>query len=203
MPTYFSYPTSTHFTPDRFEFGLRASVMATTSSHNGSTQTIEMPGSRWVASLSWDSAQNADLRAEIEAYWARVRGQANRVQLYHMRRPTPRGTLQSNTTFSSSRSIGEETLTLAAATNLTLLAGDMLGHPLTNQLFMVVANATSVANVMTVTVTPKIRVAISSGSVCSIVRPTANFMLTTNEVRFPYEGYTGAGFAIELMETYL
>lgn len=199
-----AYPTSNHFLPERFEFGLRANVWATTSSHNGSTQTIEMPGSRWLATLSWDTPQESSLRAELEAFWANVRGQANRVQLWHIRRPTPRGTMQANTTFNLAAAIGSSSLRLAnASAGQTLLAGDMIGHLPSNQIFMVTANATSASGSITVNVTPPTRVAIASGNTAVLVRPSANFMLTTNEVRIPYEGYNGAGFSVELVETYL
>jgi hypothetical protein len=200
-----SYPTTTHFTPGRFEFGLRANVQLVTSNHNGSTQSIEMPGSRWLANLHWDGVQDAALYAEIESFWATVRGQANRVLLYHIRRPVPQGTLQTNGTFSASAAVGAPSLNLNATTGLTLLAGDMVGwnDGTSYQLFMATATATSSAGVMTVQVTPQVRKAITSGQNYTVIRPTAQFVLTSNEVRIPYSGYVGEGFSVDLVEAYL
>lgn len=199
------YPSSLHFLPSRFEFGLRANVMMTTSAHNGSIQTIEMPGSRWVATLHWEGAQDAALRAEVEAFWANVRGQSNRVMLYHVRRPLPRGTVQTNGTFAASAAIGASTLSLNATTNQTLRQGDMVGwnDGTSYQLFMVTADATSVAGVINVNVTPQVRKAITSTQAYQVVSPTAQFVLTSNEVRIPYSGYIGDSFSVDLVEAYL
>lgn len=201
-----TYPYgSTHFNPSRFEFGLKANVQLVTSAHNGSTTSIEMPGARWVASMHWEGAQDAALRAEVEAFWTSVRGQTNRVLLYHVRRPLPRGTLQTNTTFSAVAGIGVASFTLNATTGLTLKQGDMVGWTdgTSYQLFMVTADATAASNLMTVSVTPPVRKAISSGNTAVIVQPRAQFVLTSNEVRIPYSGYVGDSFSVDLVETFL
>lgn len=80
------YPTSAHFVPQAMDWSLRANVFMSTSPYSGDVQTVEVPGARWGCSLTYAPQPNA-LQAELEAYWASVRGQVNRVALWHLQRP--------------------------------------------------------------------------------------------------------------------
>lgn len=197
-----TYPNITlaanrHFAPDQFEAELRPNVLISTSVLTGAIQTVQVPGTRWIFRLTYGAASAAE-QAEREAFFAELEGMVNRVALYHTARPTPRGTRQANTNLSSSAAVGATTLAMTATTGQTLLRGDMVG--VGGQLFQVVADATAASSVLTVSVRPAVRAALSNGAAVTLVRPTANFMLTSAGVSVPYEGATGGSFLAEFAQ---
>jgi hypothetical protein len=202
MPTTYTYPSTTAFTASKFEIGLRSNVLMTTSSHTGSVQTIEMPGSRWVVTMSYD-IQAADGRAEVEAFWAKVRGQVNRVALWHLRRPTPRGTattsgIQVNATVSA----GLSTLVFKNGTNgTTYKQGDMFS--VNSELKMIIADTTfNGSSQAQVDFTPPLRAQAAINTSIVLSSPTALFVPTQQEVMVPYEGYIGGSFSVSLVEVF-
>lgn len=204
MATY-TYPTSDIFLPEKFDFGIRPNVLVATSSLNGAVQTVEMPGSRWLASITYSNVQDAGNRAEIEAFWAKVRGQANRVLLWHIRRPTPRGTIATaSPTVTSALAVGATTCAFSnAGTGLTLLPGDLFS--INSQLVMC-TNATAVtssAGSMTgITFSPPLRSPVTATSAVTLTRPTALFIPTSNEIRVGYDGYGVSSFTVDLVEMF-
>jgi len=205
-----AYPDTTSnsaFNPMGFDFGLRTNVFITTSSHNGGMQTIEMPGGhRWVASLTYDIQSTAN-RAALEAFWTSIKGQSNRVSLCHLARPVPRGTINTTgLTVSAGVAAGVRTLVIAGAggTN-TMKAGDMARITLADastQLVMCVADATASGGLLTMNFEPQLRWSASTAASVVVNRPTATFILTSSEVRVPYEGYIATGFSVDLVELF-
>lgn len=204
MATY-AYPATSLFLPSSFDFGIRSNVMVSTSKLSGSIQTVETPGSRWLASLSYD-IQNANDRAEVEAFWAKVRGQAHRVSLWHQRRPTPRGTITGTPTLTSAISQGATTCAFSnAGTGTTLLPGDLFSFGSSGQLVMCTNSSTltsSGGSMSSVEFSPPARSTVTSATPIVLTRPTATFMVTGTEVRVPYSGYVGSGFSVDLMEVF-
>lgn len=199
----YAYPTFSHFVPEKADMGIRSNVMMSISPLNGAMQTIEVPGSRWVTSLTYSAAQSADLRAEIEAFWARVRGQVHRVSLWHFRRPEPRGTIRgASPTLGSNLALGATSCAFNGLSNgQTLLPGDLFG--IGGQLLMCTNQTavTAVGSAMSgIQFSPPLRADASAGAPVQLVRPSANFILTEPEVRVPYEGYGVSAFTVDLME---
>jgi hypothetical protein len=173
------------------------------SPFNGHMQTVEVPGARWTALLTLTPHRNAD-RAEVEAWLNKIRGAANRIALWHPMRPLPRGTLQANTTTNATAAAGAVSITIAATTGLTLLAGDMISVATENsktQLVQVVQDATSAASSMTVAFTPPMRWSVANGAAVVVIRPTASFMLD-DAPSIPYAPVVSPGFSISLTEAY-
>jgi hypothetical protein len=201
------YPNTDVFNPMSFDFGLRGNVLLTTSSHNGGMQTIEMPFHRWVCSLTYDISSTAN-RAAVEAYWASISGQVNRVGLWHIARPVPRGTInQTGVTVLSGVAAGVSTVTFAGAgASNTVRSGDMAAITLANsatQLVMCTADATANGSgQVAFAFAPKLRWSVNTGAAVTLIRPTAKFILTGSEVRVPYEGFIGSGFTVDLVELF-
>ena len=120
-----AWPNTQFYQPREFEAQLRPQVRISESIYTGQILTFETPFAAWVFSVTITSSRSAD-RAAVEALINSIRGPGNRVTMWHLMRPLPRGTLQSNTTTSASAAVGASTLAVAASTGLTLKAGDML-----------------------------------------------------------------------------
>jgi len=203
MTTY-TWPTSDIFRPSDYEWRLVPNIIRSSMSpFNGHVQTAEVPGARWTAllNMSWHYAAE---RAEVEAWLNKVRGSANRIALWHLMRPTPRGTLQANTVTNATAAAGASSITITATTGLTLLAGDMISIATADsktQLVQVVQDTTSAASSMTVAFTPPMRWSVANGAAVVVASPTATFMLD-EAPSIPYGSATMPGFSISLTETF-
>jgi len=203
MTTY-TWPTTRSFKPASAEWRLVPNIIrAPMSPFNGHVQTVEVPGARWTCVINLIPHVNAD-RAEVEAWLNRVRGAANRIAMWHPVRPLPRGTLQANTTTNATAAAGATSITIAATTGLTLLAGDMLSVATENsktQLVQVVTDTVSVAGSMTVAFTAPLRWSVANGAAVVVIRPTADFILD-DAPSIPYGPVVSPGFSIALTEAY-
>jgi hypothetical protein len=193
MSTY-AWPSTEAFRVMAADFGLRANVTMSTSAFNGETQTVWMPGSRWVTQIMLRPSKLAD-RAALEAFIARLEGQYHRIQMGHPLRREPRGTLRGSPTLTSSVAQGARALPITGSG--TLFAGDMLG--VNNQLVMVAADPGSLASVP---ITPPLRAAATSGTPVVWDAPKALWVLSSNEVRTPIEPVVAPAFAIDLVEVF-
>jgi hypothetical protein len=197
----FSYTDDSIHKPKFQDFGLKDSVLISVSELNGSVQTVEIPGWRWVTSLNYD-IDSVGNRAVLEAFWAKVRGRSNTVSLWHMSRPAPLGTFRGSPLTNGTQAAGSSSLSLKSTTsNSTLLAGDLIG--IAGQLLMVTANVTAVStNMAAVPIAPPLRAAIASDVAVVWDKPTTQFILTEGLVRVPYEKTIGLPFSVDLIEKY-
>lgn len=173
-----TYTWPQNFKPAEFFFRLMPNVRSIDGAFSAS-QTIEFPGALWRAVLTLPAAYHAD-RAPMEGWFNRLRGPASRINLWHLARPVPRGTLQSNTTASAPRAQFDATLAFAAANGLTMFAGDMVGVALANgttQLVQVVQDAVAAGGEITAEITPVLRWSVVYGAAVTVIRPTARFKL--------------------------
>jgi hypothetical protein len=76
--------------PDRHEFGLESNTQTFASPLNKATQTVELPGAMWTATLSVTNRPRA-IMAALEVFLVRLRGQAGRFYLHDHGHPTPFG----------------------------------------------------------------------------------------------------------------
>jgi len=133
---------------------------------------VDMLNDRWLVSIETAALSRADAVA-IEVFIAALRGQTNTVALYHFARPAVSGTIAGAKTLSASAAQGAASIGITATG--TLLAGDMIG--VSGLLLMVAQDCTSVAGVITVPLTNRLRTALSSGAAVTTTAPTANFRL--------------------------
>ena len=198
MTTY-TYPSTSQFRPQGFDIGLRSSVIVSTSSLNGSTQTVEISGPRWVCSLHYGSQSLGD-RAAVEGFWSAVRGQVNRVSLWHLSRPAPRGTMRGSPVLTSAVAVGDTSIAITTTAYATLLSGDMIG--VGAQILQVTADATATAGgALTVSVSPPARSIVSGASSVVWDKPSAVFLMSQRELIMPYDGAAlAAPFSVDLME---
>lgn len=115
------------FFEDPSEFSLRTMVnqLANASPYGGSEQVIDKRNERWLATVSV-SPRTHDEAAELEAWVASMRGMTNWIQLYHLQRPEPRGTMRGAPTVQATAA-GAGAVRINTTAGATLLAGDMIG----------------------------------------------------------------------------
>lgn len=194
------WPTSDVFRPAHFEIALRSNVLISASQFTGSIQTVEVPGARWVIAMQLDPAEWSD-QAVREGILSQIAGQANRVALWHMARPTPQGTMAGSPTLSATAAAGATSLSIATTAGATLLAGDM--GKVGSQLVQVVEPATADGSgAMTANIRPALRAQVASGSAFVWNRPTGLFLLTQQEVRVPYQPSWGGEISLEFVEVF-
>lgn len=195
-----TWPSTDVFKPAKFEIGLRSNVLISTSPLSGVTQTVELPGARWVVSMTLDPVEWAD-QAVREALFSQIAGQANRVALWHFVRSAPRGTMRGSPTLSATASAGATSLSITTTAGATLLKGDMV--KIGSQLLQVVADATANGSgAMTATVAPAVRTTVASGQAVSWDAPTSTFILTQSEVRVGYRPGIGEAISLEFVEVF-
>ncbi len=177
MTTY-TWPDA--YKPQDMELRLMPNTRIIRPMFGGAPQSIEFIGARWQAILTMPPDDYAD-RAGLEAWLNRIRGPAHRIALWHMVRPLPRGTRQTNTTTNATAAQFASTITAAATTGETLLAGDMIGIALENStthLAQVVADTTAAASSISITFSPPLKWSVANGAAVTVNKPTATFMLT-------------------------
>lgn len=189
--TTFAFPSLSVVEPNAMTWGQRANTLVHVSPLSGQVQTVELPGARWLLSVNFAALQAAD-RALMEAFLARLRGQANRFTAHDFSKPVPRGTYRGTLTTSGSIAAGATAVTITGGgAAQTLLAGDKLS--IGGELKIWTQNATANGSgVITGSVEPPFRAAISSGAAVAWDRPTALFMLAEPEWRIePRPGRIG------------
>ena len=157
------------------------------SPFGGSEQVTDLLNDRWLMSVELPPLSQADASV-IESWIATMRGQSNTVALYHLLRQVPRGTLTvtSGTLAIASASQGASTVTMAAAgLTGTLLPGDLFGAGgLLFEVAYTASVATAAANSITVSITNRVRTALTAATV-TLTRPTATFrLLSSSGIKF-------------------
>lgn len=167
-------------------------------------QAVELSSPLWSVTLEATPGLEAN-GGGWQALGMELRGRTNQLALWNHARPIPRGTMRGTMTLNSAASQGATTLSIVASgqTGKTLLQGDMLGigSGLTQQVVMVIANATSDGSgVITATVEPALRNAFLSGESVTWDKPKALFRRVNS--RFGWENYAAVveGFSLDLLE---
>jgi hypothetical protein len=175
-----TYPSFRQFVPSAYDFGpvrvVRGSGISPLSVNE---QFIELPYShRWTQIITLRAATHEE-RSDIEGEVERWINPANRLLIWHLARPAPRGTMRGSPTLNGAHSQGATSLSIAnAGVNATILRGDMIGVTTTAtyavQLVRVVADATANGSgVATLTVEPALRASANTGSAIVWDKPKA------------------------------
>ena len=195
------------FSPAAMRWGVRTNARTSTSSLSGATQTVSLPGSRWLVQLDFAQQTYAE-RAQLEALFMRLNGQEHRLALWDFARSTPRGT--SNTGGVTVRVAAAQFATSLSLQGLgagrTLLAGDWaaVATAAGNQLVQVSADATADASgYATVEVRAMLRGAASAGAAVTLVQPAGLFVLAQPDLQVP-RGPSGfcPAFSVDLIEVF-
>jgi hypothetical protein len=159
-----------------FEAQLVPNVRGFSSPYGGSSQALDLLGERWRFAIGLPACKRVDSGVR-EALFAKLRGGANRVSLWHMARPVPVGTMRGAPTLASTAAQGASTISINASAGSTIKAGDVLGL-FGGYLVMAAADATEAGGVISLTLSNRLRASVASGSVVTWNKPTAEFMLS-------------------------
>ena len=202
MTTY-AFPTLARRVPSDWTFGQRSNCRIHTSPLSGQVQTVELPGARWLCSLRYRNLLDPD-RGLIEAFFAKLRGQANRFTIYDFTKPVPQGTMRGSPVTSGSTAAGATAFTISAGggqANTTLVVGDKLN--VGGELKIVVAAVTlNGSGVGTVTVEPPFRSTIGGGSAVAWDRPTAVFMAVNTDWVAEFTAASMADYVLDAVEVF-
>jgi hypothetical protein len=194
--TTIAFPTLSRAAPSSMEWKLESNTQVFSSPLDGSMYTAELPGARWAFTIAFPSLQESDA-ALLQAFLAKLRGQANSFTMHNWARPLPRGTgagtpLVNNSSGSPLTSqIGGTLITNGWTVGSTMKAGDYFG--VNSELKMCVADSTADGSGnMVLTFEPPLRNSPAHAAPITVTRPTAVFLSTEPRAGW---GNTPGGFS--------
>ena len=183
MPTF---PTLSRQIPSELRWGLESNVMVSLSPLSGAVQTLELPGARWRATLTYRNMSGADL-ALLQAFLVECRGPAARFELPCYERTGPRGVGGGSPNVNASAQTGTTLHIQGCPLSTTgwLLKGDYISFGTIPELHMLTADAdTNGAGQAALVIEPPIRVSPSSGANLELARPKVQCMLVNSTVEW-------------------
>ena len=191
----------------RFELRLMSNLRTFTGPYTPSTQVLDLLGERWCGSLTLVPTTDPIEAAAREAFWDRLKGQANTTTLWHLKLTAPQGTLRDGTAATVvnaslttvsvvnaslaavagvagtpavrvAAAVGDNTVWITTLPSKTVRAGDMLG--IGGQLVRVMADATAnLGGGLQVEIQPRARAAWPVGTAVAWNAPTFTARLKT------------------------
>jgi hypothetical protein len=184
-PTIFSQASS-------FRAVLAVNQRVNASPFGGSEQAVDLLNDRWLFSLELPPNTPAN-SAQLEAFIAAMRGQVNTVNLWHLARPVPRGTMRGTLTLNAAAAQGASSIVVTGGVgqaSTTLLAGDLLG--VGGLLLQVAADATANGSgVITLSLVNRLRSALSSAAAVTWNQPTVPMRMLSSSGMQYLPGYGG------------
>lgn len=205
-----NYPiTLPGFCPSQFQFGGVPRTLAVESVLSGDVQTQGMPGKKWTASMTLPATTSPAVRAAVEAFLDSLNGQEVRVNLWHMGRigrggrGYPMGDInQSGLQVNANAAQFATTFGIKnCGVGKYIEVGDMVKAG--NQLMM--APGRLVADnggVIQFPVTSRLRAAIALDAPVTVVRPTAEFILSSPNWRATYNPGVSPELPIDWIEVF-
>jgi hypothetical protein len=187
MTTYV-FPSFTRPMPfTEWHFGMDPNDRAFPGLLSGQVTTVEFPGARWALALRLQGL-NAEERATMNAFMAKMRGRANRFTAFDFMNPRPRGTMRGSPVTSGTIAAGGVSCTVNAGVGqagTTIAIGDKfnIGGELKMAITGVTLNGSGVGSF---DFEPPARASIASGSGIAWDKPTALFRLTESSWRMSY-----------------
>lgn len=184
----------------RAEWYLQSKTQTHESPLSGQTQTLELPGAKWKATLIITELSQSDARSFF-AFLAKLRGRAGTFNLWDHSHPTPAGVASGTPVVYGAGQTGSQLLTNGWAINTTdiLKAGDYI--QVGTELKIVVADADSDGSgVATLEIEPPWRS--SPADAASIVTsyPKATMKLVNDDAGFRAESIFSS-FTVECIES--
>ena len=196
--TTITMPTSPNFVSA--SFGLKSNTQTHISPITGKIQVLELTGAKWYATYTLPPLTQSEAGVWL-AFLTKLRGQANSFFAFDPAKKTAQGTPGGTPLVNGASQTGNSLVT-DGWTNSTLVlkAGDYISVAGTqNQLFMVVADATSDGSGnCTITIEPSIRVSPENNAGITFTSPTCVMRLdagdvTWNETVMQHFGITFSG----------
>lgn len=180
--TILTFPTLSR-TPSNLSYRLRGNSQTHRSPLDGTTQTLEMPGSVWEFTVTWESLQEPDWRT-LGAFLSRLRGRAGRFTFSPAIFAPRRGIGTGSPIIFAANDIGDSIFTAGwtPAAPDVFLAGDWFSYVDTGgrqRLHMATADVSAAGGGgATVQITPPIRTPGAASAPIEVVAPVGVFMLT-------------------------
>jgi hypothetical protein len=177
--TILTFPTIAR--PSAVSWRLRGNTQTHRSPFDGTTQTLSMPGARWVASVQWESLDGVDRRI-LEAFMASLEGTAGRFYFgppHGFRRGTGTGTI----TVKTAGQAGKSLVTTGWIGGTPFEVGDWLSFEASGRryLHIVTAPGSPVSGDLTCGISPPIRRSPAAGALVEISAPAGIFMLASDD----------------------
>ncbi len=198
----YTWPASAAFMPRRFQMMLMANTRTFVSPYTQGLQVTDLLADFWSVSLDLAPGNDPIIGGQIEAFFDRLKGAANCIVLWNLRRPAPLGSLRASPTLAATAAQLSNTASIQTTAGATLLAGDMIG--IGGQLVRVMTD--TVANgsgVMPVEFAPRLRAVQNAGAAVTWDKPTSTFVMVSTQGA-PVDWTPGAYSApsIELRESF-
>ena len=167
--------------PETQDFGIKYNTQVSSSQVSGVTQTVEMPGARWVGSTNYRDMTLAE-SADLKAFMMELRGSAGRFYYGDITHTSPFNTVTGSPTVESSSTRRIIRVTLGASSP-QFSRGDyiQIGTGTNRELKMVMSSASAGGDAYDLTIEPMIRMQTYVGESVVYTNPTGVFLLTTSE----------------------
>lgn len=173
-----TYPTSLQ--PEIIDFGIKYNTQVSTSNINGVTQRVELPGARWMGSMSFRDLTPEDA-ATLKAFLLELRGSAGSFFFGDLSHTTPFTTV-------TATNPEVETGSTARIIRTTLDTGNFspgdyiqIGSDDQRELKMIIASAPQGGGVYDLTIEPMIRRTDYIGLPITYTNPKGVFFLTESD----------------------
>jgi len=167
--------------PAGLTFSLKPNTQVFQSPLTQSTQTLEIPGARWVASITWTELVQSEIRT-LRAFLARLRGRSGRLYLWDMSLETPAGIATGTPLVNGAAQTGSTLTTDGWTISQTgiLKAGDYIG--VNGELKVITADANSNASGQaTLTFEPPLRASPADNAAITVSAPKCTFRLADDD----------------------
>lgn len=170
--------------PNSLNFGIKYNTQISVSPLSGSVQTVEIPGARWTAELTFSGLEAYEGRV-LAAFIAEMRGSSGRFFLHDFSHAAPRGTASAPgaVTISGAGQTGNSVTTAGWNISQTgvLLPGDYVSFD-NNELKLVTQQVdTDISGNATITFDPPLRNPPSDASSVTLTECKTIMMLNNDE----------------------
>lgn len=182
------------------EWGHMKAGVQFASPYNGTPQAIDFVAERFLLSISLVPVKRA-LSGEVEGFFGLLTGGVNRVNLWHMGREAPVGTLRGAPTVTTTAVRGDYTIAITTGAGKTVKAGDLFAAG--GQLLQAALGATADGSGhMVVQLVHRVRATIAAGTAVVWDKPTATFALPAFTSRYAHLPVILAGGTFDLVEVW-
>lgn len=203
--TLLAFPYAEISAPSRVSWRLTPRTQTFSSPLNGGEQTVELPGARWEAEITWAALTKPEVR-RLRAFVVQLKGRAGRFYLHDFSHTAPSGIGTGTPRVMGAGQTGASLVTdgWTASTTGILKAGDYFSLP-TGELKMVTQDINSDGSGQaTLTFEPPIRTSPANDAVITLTQPSAVMRLTDdNQDQFAVTGSLVQDYTLNAVEAFL
>lgn len=186
--------------PAGLEWRLMKAGVQFRSPFTGSLQAVDFVGEYWLVRIQLKGEGWRRLYSPLlDSLLMYLSGGVNQVDVFHWVRPVPIGTMRGSPTVQTTTARGQTQLLVTTPTGGTLLAGDFIKAG--TQVFAVLSDCVSVANLLTVPLVNRVRGVISSGSAVEWNRPKLTVVMPEMSGGLAYRPGMTLPTELELVES--